>query len=191
VELRGLAVFNTKGNCSQCHWLQPMHGSRYPLFTDFRYHNLGMPRSPKNPFYAMPRKWNPDGESWIDRGLGGFLATTAGSKDDYGEFATESLGKHKTPTLRNVNLRPSPEFVKAYGHNGYFKSLAEIVHFYNLRDVLPVCAGDLIAGETCWPEPEVAENVDRARLGALGLTPSEGMALIEFLKTLDDGYADR
>ena len=44
-------------------------------------------------------------------------------------------GKQKVPTLRNVDLRPEKKFVKAYGHNGYFKSLEEIVHFYNTRDV--------------------------------------------------------
>jgi cytochrome c peroxidase len=43
-------------------------------------------------------------------------------------------------TLRNVDKRPRPDFVKAYGHNGYFKSLKEIVHFYNTRDTLPRCA---------------------------------------------------
>ena len=37
--------------------------------------------------------------------------------------------------LRNVDKRPSPAFVKAYGHNGYFTSLKQIVHFYNTRDV--------------------------------------------------------
>ena len=41
----------------------------------------------------------------------------------------------KVPTLRNVDKRPSPGFVKAFGYNGYFKSLKEIVHFYNTRDV--------------------------------------------------------
>ena len=50
------------------------------------------------------------------------------------------MGKHKVPTLRNVDLRPSQEVVKAYGHNGYFKILEGIVHFYNTRDV-PVRVG--------------------------------------------------
>ena len=50
-------------------------------------------------------------------------------------MAASEVGKHKVPTLRNVDKRPYPEFVKAYGHNGYFKSLEEIVHFYNTRDV--------------------------------------------------------
>ena len=52
------------------------------------------------------------------------------------------MGKDKVPTLRNVDLRPSNDFVKAFGHNGYFKSLEGIVHFYNTRDVLPRCPGD-------------------------------------------------
>ncbi len=43
------------------------------------------------------------------------------------------MGKIKVPTLRNVDLRPSPDFVKAYGHNGYFKSLDDLVMFYSWR----------------------------------------------------------
>jgi cytochrome c peroxidase len=198
-ELMGLVLFNGKGNCSTCHSLRPMHGSAYPLFTDFRYHNLGMPKNPDNPFYDMPRKWNPDGANWIDQGLGAFLAKTAGMSDsndvsrDYTAYAAENLGKHRTPTLRNVDLRPAPDFVKAFGHNGYFKSLAEIVHFYNLRNVLPLCdvidpPRDSMGGATCFPPPEVAENVNRVDMGNLGLTPQEGMALIAFLKTLSDVY---
>lgn len=191
-EVAGLAIFNTKGKCSTCHPLQPM-GSSYPLFTDFRYHNLGMPKNPDNPYYTMPRPWNPDGAGWIDQGLGGFLAKTAGTSMDFSADADENYGKHRTPTLRNVDMRPTPEFVKAYGHNGYFKSLPEIVHFYNLRDVLPVCDSpnppkDGMGGATCFPLPEVAENINRVDMGNLGLTPQEGMALIGFLKTLTDGY---
>lgn len=48
------------------------------------------------------------------------------------------------PTLRNVDLRPNPTDVKAYMHNGVFKSLEEVVRFYNTRDVLPRC----MAGNT-------------------------------------------
>jgi cytochrome c peroxidase len=177
-ELLGLAVFNTKGRCSTCHPLQPMHNSGYPLFTDFRYHNLGMPKNPENPFYDLQRPWNPDGEDWIDPGLGGFLATTS----VYADRAAENMGKHKTPSLRNVNKRPDGEFVKAYGHNGYFKDLDEIVHFYNTRDEPCGEGTDL----ECWPPPEVAENVDHANLGALNLSDDEEDALVEFLKTLDD-----
>jgi cytochrome c peroxidase len=181
-ELLGLALFNTKGKCSTCHALMPMHESPYPLFTDFRYHNLGMPASPQNPFYELPRPWNADGASWIDEGLGGFLATT-----DLGALAAANAGKHRTPTLRNVDRRPDATFVKAYGHNGYFKSLEELVHFYNLRDVLPRCEPG-VRDPTCFPAPEVSENVDVTSLGNLGLTPAEGMAIIAFLRTLSDGF---
>jgi cytochrome c peroxidase len=187
MELQGLLVFNTKGNCSVCHPLRPMRGSEYPLFTDFRYHNLGLPRNADNPFYDLPRIWNPDGEAWIDAGLGRFLATV--EDPELRALAAENVGKHKTPSLRNVDKRLDTEFMKAYGHNGYFKSLQEIIHFYNLRDVLPTCEVGGTPGMDCWPVSEVTDNVDRVNLGNLGLTPPEGMALIAFLRTLDDGFA--
>ena len=198
-ELKGLMVFNTKGKCSICHTLMPMAGSSSPLLTDFRYHNLGMPKNSDNPFYSMPKKWNPLGQDWVDQGLGGFLAKTAGMTDlygnprDYVQDAILNYGKHKTPSLRNVDKRPAADFIKAYGHNGYFKSLQEIVHFYNLRDVLPVCNStesppDAMGAATCFPAPEVGTDIDRQNMGNLGLTPAEGMALMKFLQTLSDGY---
>ena len=74
-ELKGLAVFNDAqrmgGDCARCHTLTEGPAG-YPLLTDFGYYNLGIPMNPDNPFYTMPKKWNPDGEDWIDPGLGGF-----------------------------------------------------------------------------------------------------------------------
>jgi cytochrome c peroxidase len=61
-------------------------------------------------------------------------------------------------------------------HNGVFKSLKEVVHFYNTRDV-----GN-------WPPPEVPENVNTDELGDLGLTPEEEDAIVAFMETLSDGY---
>jgi cytochrome c peroxidase len=173
-EAWGLELFDDpgKGNCAACHPSQPGPNGEPPLFTDFTYDNLGVPKNPNNPFYGMPRKWNPDGPDWIDPGLGGFLAQT----EEYFEYAAENWGKHRVPTLRNVDLRPHDGFVKAFGHNGFFRSLDEIVHFYNTRDV-----------ET-WPEPEVPENVNTEELGDLGLTAEEEAAIVAFLKTLSDGY---
>jgi cytochrome c peroxidase len=142
------------------------------LFTDFTYDNLGVPRNPENPFYHMTPNYNPDGEDWIDFGLGGFLMSAG-----YGPEVWEpELGKHKVPTLRNVDLRPEPDFVKAFGHNGFFKSLEEIVNFYNTRDV------------DDWPPPEVGENVNTDELGNLGLTAEEEAAIVAFMRTLSDGY---
>ena len=127
-ELQGLAVFNTRAGCSTCHSLQP-GSAGYPLFTDFSYDNIGMPKNPDNPFYDMPDDINPDGENWVDYGLGGYLKSAGYAPEDY----QAELGKQKVPTLRNVALRPSDNFVKAYGHNGYFKSLNDIVSFYHWR----------------------------------------------------------
>jgi cytochrome c peroxidase len=91
-------------------------------------------------------------------------------------------------TLRNVDKRPRPDFVKAYMHNGYFKSLKEVVHFYNTRDSLPRCShGDAGEKMTCWPTPEVRQNVDTT-IGRLGLTSEQEDQLVTFLTTLTDGY---
>ncbi len=168
----GLEVFEGKGLCADCHPSRPGPLGEPPLFTDFTYDNLGAPRNPDLAFYALPEEFNPDGEDYVDPGLGGFLATTERFEDD----AEDEFGKHKVPTLRNVDARPDPDFVKSYLHNGVFTSLEELVSFYNTRDT-----GD-------WPPPEVAHHVNTEELGNLGLTPAEEAALVAFMKTLTDGY---
>jgi cytochrome c peroxidase len=90
------------------------------------------------------------------------------------------------PTLRNVDKRPHAAFVKAYGHNGYFKSLESIVHFYNTRDLLPTCGERGQPGIDCWPAPEIADNINTRQVGALGLTAREEAAIVAFLRTLSD-----
>ena len=98
----------------------------------------------------------------------------------------------QVPTLRNVDMRPKPDFVKSYMHNGYFKSLKEVVHFYNTRDVLPRCAlGDPGEGATCWPAPESTDNMNTSRMGNLGLSDAEEDALVTFMQTLTDGFMPR
>jgi cytochrome c peroxidase len=186
-EMQGLNLFKSKGKCANCHVLDPGPNGEPPLFTDFTFDNLGLPRNPDNPFYSS--SFNPLGSAWVDEGLGGFL----GSRFDYQQFAGENLGKHKVPTLRNVDLRPDPLFVKAYGHNGYFKSLESLVHFYNTRDTLPRCVDPFTAELTalslgCWPEPEIGVNVNTKELGKLNLTADQEAAIVAFLKTLSDGY---
>ncbi|MGA2632344.1 MAG: hypothetical protein ABSG54_19280 [Terriglobia bacterium] len=75
-------------------------------------------------------------------------------------------------------MRPTRKFVKAYSDNGYFKSLEEIVHFYNTRDVPG-------AG---WPSPEVAGNINTAEMGNLGLNQGKELAIVAFLSTHSDAY---
>ena len=189
LEKQGLNLFKSKGKCAACHVLDPGPNGEPPLLTDFTFDNLGIPRNPDNPFYTQ--EFNPLGYAWLDPGLGGFLA----ARPDYAAYADENRGKHKVPTLRNVDkwdesLGPK---VKAFGHNGYFKSLEQIVHFYNTRDAKPVCANNFTRVEEalaqgCWPQPEIPVNVNSAELGDLKLTPAQEAAIVAFMKTLSDGY---
>jgi cytochrome c peroxidase len=108
-------------------------------------------------------------------------------------MAAENWGKQKVPTLRNVDKRNGDGFPKAYSHNGYFKSLKSIVHFYNTRDVKEECSDPFTAEMdalrmNCWPAPEVPMNVNTDELGDLGLTDAEEDAIVAFLTTLSDGY---
>jgi cytochrome c peroxidase len=186
-EKRGMDLFNGKAQCSKCHPGNKDTQGQPPQFTDFTYDNLGIPANPENPFYNVAKKFNPLGIKWVDPGLAGTLE----SLPQYAMLAAEHRGKHRVPTLRNVDLRPNAEFVKAFGHNGFFKSLEAIVHFYNTRDALPDCARIVkpAPGQNCWPAPEVGKNLNKDELGDLKLTPKEEKALVTFLKTLSDGYS--
>lgn len=103
---------------------------------------------------GIPR--NPAIEAAVDLGLGARL----GGRED---------GRFKVSTLRNVAVAPP------YGHNGFFKTLKEIVHFYNTRDTDPA-----------WPAPEVSANLNRVEVGHLGLTDDEENAIVAFLGSLTD-----
>ncbi|HNR38999.1 MAG TPA: cytochrome c peroxidase [Acidobacteriota bacterium] len=159
-EQRGLALFEDpkKGNCAACHPSQPGADGTPPLFTDFTYDNLGVPKNPENPFYYLPREFNPDGPRWVDLGLGAVV-----------KKASEN-GKFRVPTLRNVAHTPP------FMHNGVFKNLWQVVMFYSTRDVGP------------WPSPEVPETVNREELGDLKLTAAEIDDIVAFMLTLSDGY---
>ncbi|MBV6522356.1 MAG: Methylamine utilization protein MauG [Gemmatimonadaceae bacterium] len=166
-ERLGMSIYEGKANCAACH---PNAGKR-ALMTDYTYDNIGTPANPLNPELIR----NP---SFKDFGIGGFF----GQPSEY--------GKQKVPTLRNLDKRGVPGGAKAYMHNGVFKTIRQVVHFYNTRDVLPDCA-TLPApkfGENCWPAPELTDNLNTDELGNLGLTPQEEGALVAYLKTLNDGY---
>ena len=175
-ELRGLRLFNDekKGNCAACHPSQRRPDGGLPLFTDFTYDNLGVPRNPDNPFYALDKAYNPQGTKFVDKGLGGFVKQRA---ED---------GKVKVPTLRNIAL------TAPYMHNGYFKTLRGVVAFYKDRDVRPACKGEATEAAAlkrgCWPKAEVARNVNKEELGRLKLTGQEVDDIVAFMEALTDGY---
>ena len=198
-EQAGYDLFRGKAQCNACH--RDGGPGEDPLFTDFTAANIGTPRNPQLPYYAEQRPdargyvANPAGPSFVDGGVGRFLTEknllSQPSPVDarWRPLAHENLGRFRTPTLRNVDRRPYPSFVKAYGHNGYFKSLKSIVHFYNTRDVLPRCQPDDPGeGTTCWPAPESTANMNTKRVGRLGLSDAEEDALVSFMQTLTDGY---
>lgn len=173
VEKQGMELFNFKGLCFRCHVSNPSiapDGSVFPpLFTDFSYENIGVPRNTTIPGNPKP-----------SQGLGGRKDVAARSPGG------SQLGKFKVSSLRNIAV------TAPYGHNGVFATLEEIVHFYNTRDVLGRVVSDQDPGfgVSGWTPPEVPLNVNFDEVGNLGLNPDEEAAIVAFLKTLTDKYPD-
>lgn len=179
-ELRGLALFNNpaKGNCIACHPSGRDPDGSLPLFTDFTYDSLGVPRNPE-----LKHNGDPD---FYDLGLcareGGDLAARA-----------DLCGLFKVPSLRNVALR------HAYFHNGRFKTLKDSLAFYVQRDTnpekwYPVNADGSVQKFNDLPE-RYRSNVNVTEVpynrkpgDAPALSDDEIDDVIAFLKTLTDGY---
>ena len=177
-EARGLALFNNpdKGNCSACHPSGKSADGSFPLFTDFTYDTLGVPRNP-----AIPQNADP---AYFDLGLCGRADLAA---------RTDLCGAFKVPSLRNVALR------KAYFHNGRFTTLKEALTFYVQRDTDPAKWYPLRPDGTVEKfddlPPRYRANVNTAeapynrRPGqAPALSDAEVDDVIAFLQTLSDGY---
>jgi cytochrome c peroxidase len=205
-ESAGRELFRGKALCNTCHLDGAENGAQpgtpasvAPLFTDFTSSNLGLPRNLQDPIYFenVPDPFgfiaNPAGAAFTDFGVGLFLRSEAGGinpNSDWTALAPLFDGRMQVSTARNVDMRPCPTFVRAYMHNGYLKSLKEVVHFYNTRDKPGFPAQSCAAGtekKTCWPPPEVTANEDMT-VGDLGLSDAEEDQLVAFLKTLTDGF---
>ena len=183
-----------------------------PLFTCFGSTNEGLPLNPRDAFYyqttpdALGFTANPDAFGYRDLGMGTFLRSGYGSAPNpnavWNQLAPKTDGQFQVSTARNAAMTPpqcptteapGPYFQKGFFHNGYIKSLKQLVHFYNTRDVYPfaVTSGHCPAGKTekvdCWPMPEVINNIDMTT-GKLGLTDQEENQIVAFLQTLTDGY---
>lgn len=180
-ELRGLALFNspTKGNCAACHPSGKGADGSFPLFTDFTYDTLGVPRNPE-----LAQNADPD---FFDLGL---CARPAGDM----AARTDLCGAFKVPSLRNVAVR------KVFFHNGRFKTLKDTLSFYVQRDTdpqkwYPVGPDGKVKKFDDLP-PQYHANVNTTevpynrQLGdAPALSDAEIDDVIAFLNTLTDGYA--
>ena len=183
-----------------------------PLFTCFGSANEGIPLNPRDAFYyeTKPDSYgftpNPYGFGYRDLGLGTFLRSGFGSgpnpNGSWKQYAPTVDGQMQVSTARDVALTPpqcptteapGPYFQKGFFHNGYIKSLKQLVHFYNTRDkyAYPVTSGHCPKGTTekvdCWPMPEVRNNIDMTS-GNLGLTDKEENQIVAFMQTLSDGF---
>jgi cytochrome c peroxidase len=187
--------------------------STRPLFTCFGYANLGLPLNPRDAFYYQTTPdffgftANPYGFGYRDLGVGTFLRSGPGTwpnpNSEWTSLAPAWDGRMQTSTARNVAMTPpqcptteapGPYFQKEFFHNGYIKSLKQLVHFYNTRDVFPfsVTSGHCPAGKTekvdCWPSPEVPGPTEDMTVGKLNLTDHEEDLIVIFLETLTDGF---
>jgi cytochrome c peroxidase len=172
LEAEGLAIFIAPapngGECYDCHTASGLANVEPPAgdpFTDFMYHNDGIPAN----------KNNPGGNVFPDPGLGGFLETSA--NPEWRAKAAENFGRFKTPTLRNVGK------MQRFMHNGAMATLEEVTHFYNTRDVFGAGWNGVP-----WAAPEYPFNMDFHGVGGLGLTAHQEAALVAFMKTLSDGF---
>jgi cytochrome c peroxidase len=149
---------------------------------------------------------NPYGFAYRDLGLGNFRRSGFGSaanpNSSWIPLAPSVDGQNQVATARNAAMAPAqcptteapgPYFQKEFFHTGYIKSLKQLVHFYNTRDLYPypVTSGHCPTGTTervnCWPMPEVPNNVDMTT-GNLSLTDTQENQIVAFLQTLVDGY---
>jgi cytochrome c peroxidase len=212
-ELHGLALFNdpTKGNCAACHPSTSANGVTAPLFTDFSYDNLGVPRNPDisaNSDTSAPSYTPIDSDdgvhAYYDLGICGPL------RDNGGLNLSGSCGQFKVPTLRNIAV------TAPYFHNGRFPTLEKAIGFYVRRDTntdqwyptssdggvtkfddLPSVYGGQFPVNATEPGSDAGYlgNVNTSEIPynrVLGdtpaLSPAEIDDLIAFLCTLTDGY---
>jgi cytochrome c peroxidase len=179
-ELRGFALFNDprKGNCAACHPSARAAGTP-PLFTDFTYDNLGVPRN-------ADIRAN-DAAGYFDLGLCG------PDRMDLAQMR-ELCGAFKVPTLRNVAL------TAPYFHNGRFATLTEVLRFYVRRDTnpdewYPIDAASGLVHKFDDLPADLTVNVntteppyDRGPGDLPALTEPEIQDVVAFLQTLTDGF---
>jgi cytochrome c peroxidase len=177
-EMRGQALYNNplKGNCIGCHPSGKGADGSFPLFTDFTYDNLGVPRNP-----AIAANADPD---YYDLGLCQRADLTS---------RADLCGAFKVPSLRNVAVR------HVFFHNGRFTTLKDAVTFYVQRDTNPekwyplnpdgsVKKFDDLPAQYHANVNTTEVPYNRTLGDAPALSDAEVDDVIAFLQTLTDGY---
>jgi cytochrome c peroxidase len=160
-EANGLAVFKgTKAKCANCHVIDNPTGGP-ALFTNFKYFNIGTPVNTMNPAYVADNMYRDGGLAENSSNI-----TIADQTTEHGKF--------KVPTLRNVELT-SP-----YMHNGAYDTLDEVITHYDI-----IVADSLYTAEV---NENIASELNAGTDQGLGLSVTEKTDLINFMKTLTDGY---
>nr|WP_240702296.1 cytochrome c peroxidase [Trinickia terrae] len=179
-ELHGLQLFNDpqKANCAGCHLSKPGKDGLPPMFTDYQYEALGVPRNT-----ALAATKNP---KYYDMGICGPYRTDLSKQTQY-------CGMFLTPTLRNSSTR------KVFFHNGVYHTLDEVMAFYNLRDIDPakIYPRDAHGKVTKYNDlpARYRANIDKSdapfdrKFGDKpSMTDDDIRDIIAFMKTLNDGY---
>lgn len=162
---RVLFFSNQFTNCSQCHKLKQFGGAEGETFTNYQYHNIGVPEN------DAVRSANGSKKGHVDHGL----------MENPNAATAVNDGKFKVPTLRNVAV------TAPYMHNGVFKDLRTVVAFYNkYNSKNPRHKINPETGKP-WRDPEVAANISTKELtSGSALNRKRVDALVAFLKTLTD-----
>ena len=164
-ELGRILFFSELISCNRCHLVDRREHRPREVFTNYRYHNIGIPVN------RRLRAVNGRAASYVDTGLAQNPAASEAA----------SRGRFRVPSLRNVAV------TGPYMHNGVFQELETAILFYN-RFLLG-SPEKLINPETGrpWDPPEVPNTVDIDLLrGGQPLTPERVAFLVAFLETLTD-----
>ena len=142
-EVEGFNIFMGKAACGTCHFLPLFNSLMPPVYVETEWEIIGAPSAQ----LTNPRKLD----------------------DDIGRYAVIPVdifrNSFKTPGLRNIAL------TAPYMHNGVFKTLDEVIDFYDRGGGIGL--GYEVPNQTLPEDP-------------LNLSPTEKFQLKSFLETLND-----
>ena len=164
-ELGRILFFSELINCNRCHLLDRREHRPREVFTNHRYHNIGVPINSKL------RAKNGLGEDHVDKGL--LQNPRVNDKAQSGRF--------RVPSLRNVAI------TGPYMHNGVFKELETAIVFYNRFLLISDESRTNPETNQPWGAAEVPQTVDLELLReGQPLTERRVSQLVAFLETLTD-----